>query len=88
MSQIQRVLAELGIESIGAPIRRKPRGALSACGHATGPLTKSLRLAGISSLGSGQRLPAGIQRTLQCPLCQSPAGPHSALGRPCPMTST
>ena len=78
MSQIQRVLAELGIESIAAYSPQAKGRIERLWGTLQDRLTKELRLAGISSLEAANAfLPAFIAR-YNARFAKAPQDPHSA----------
>ena len=88
MSQIQRIMAELGIESIPAYSPQAKGRIERLWGTLQDRLTKELRLADITTLEAGQRLSARLHRALQRPLRQGPRRTPTAPGCRCPPTWT
>ena len=79
MSQVQRMMAELGIESITAHSPQAKGRIERLWGTLQDRLTKELRLAGMTTFGRRERFSASLPRPLQCPLRLSPrADPESA----------
>ena len=88
MSQIQRVMAELGIESIPAYSPQAKGRIERLWGTLQDRLTKELRLAGITTLEEANAFLPGFIDALQRPLRQGPPGPAAAPGCRCPRTWT
>ena len=88
MSQMQRIMAELGIESIPAHSPQAKGRIERLWGTLQDRLTKELRLAGITTLEARQRLSARLHRALQRPLRPARPGPRKAPGCRCRPTWT
>ena len=78
MSQIQRVMDDLGIESIPAYSPQAKGRIKRLWGTLQDRLTKELRLAGVSTLPGGQSLPARLHSSLSSRFARAPQDPNSA----------
>ena len=80
MSQVQRVMAELGIESIAGLLAPGQRAHRAAVGHPAGPPDQGVAPGRHHHPGSSQCLSARLHRALQRPLRQGPCRPPQRLG--------